>query len=63
MLCTPVMVQAAATGKVEGAATEKTDVGESTDEAVEAPTRSAMAWTRLPMAMAAAPKPTKVVPQ
>ena len=43
MPCTPAMVPVAATGKVETAATEKADVGEGTDEAVKAPTRSAVA--------------------
>ena len=52
-----------ATGKVEATAAEKADVGESTDEAVKAPTRSAVARPRLPMVMAAASKPPKVVPQ
>ena len=32
MPCTPAMVQVAATGKVEATATEKADVGESTNE-------------------------------
>ena len=63
MPCTPEMVQVAATVKVEATATEKADVGESTDEAVEAPTRSVVARPRLRVAMAAAPKPPKVVPQ
>ena len=53
---------AVATGKVEATATEKVDVGESTGEAVKAPTKSVVARPRLPMAMAAAPKPPKVVP-
>ena len=57
------MVQVVATGKVEATAAEKADVGESTDEAVKAPTRSAVARPRLPMVMAAASKPPKVVPQ
>ena len=55
------MVPVAATGKVEAAATEKAHVGERTDEAVEAATRSAVARPRLPLA--AAPKPPKVVPK
>ena len=63
MPCTPVVVQVAATGKVEATATEKADVGESTDGAVEAPARSAVALPRLSMAMEATPKPPKVVPQ
>ena len=42
---------------------EKTDGGESTVEAVEAPTRWVVARPQLPVAMAAAPKPPKVVPQ
>ena len=62
MLCTPVMVQVAATGKWKATETEKADVGKSTDEALEARTRSAAARPRLPMAMAAAPKPPKVRP-
>ena len=63
MPCTPATVPVVATGKVETAATEKADVGESTDEAVEAPTMSAVARPRLPVAMASAPKTSKVVPQ
>ena len=63
MPSTPAMVQVAATGKVEAAATEKAGVEESSDEAVEAPTRSVEAPPRLPVAMAATPKPPKVVPQ
>ena len=62
MPCTPAMVQVAATGKVEAMATEKADVGESTDE-IKAPTRSVVARPRLPVAIAAVPKPPKVVPQ
>ena len=54
---------AMATGKVETATTETLDVGETTDEVVKAPTRSVVARPRLPVAMAAAPKPPKVVPQ
>ena len=52
-----------ATGKVEAAAKEKVDVGDSKVEAAKAPTRSVVARPRLPVAMAAAPKPPKVVPQ
>ena len=64
MLCSPVAVAAVvAAGKVEAAATEMVDVGEITDEAVKAPTRSVVARSRLPMAIAAAPKPPNVVPQ
>ena len=63
MPCTPAMVQVAATGKVEATSTEKADVGESTDEAVKAPTKSLVARPRLPVAMAAGPKPPKLVPQ
>ena len=59
----PAMVQVAATVKVEAAATEKADVVESIDEGVEAPTRSVVARLRLSVAMVAAPKPPKVVPQ
>ena len=60
MPCTPAMVQVAATGKVEATATEKVDVGESTDGAVEAPTKTVVARPRLPVVMAPAPKPPKV---
>ena len=49
-------------GKVEATATEKVDVGDSTDEAVKAQTRTVVARPRLPAAMAAASKPPKVVP-
>ena len=45
-----------------GRGTEKVDLGESTDEAVKAPTRSVVARLRLPVAMAAEPTPPKVVP-
>ena len=45
MPCTPAMAQVAATGKVEAAA-DKAYVGESTDEAVEAATRSAVGGWR-----------------
>ena len=63
MLCSPAAVAAAvATGKVEAAAKKKVDVGGSKDEAVKAPTRTVVARPRLPAAMAAAPKPPKVVP-
>ena len=50
------------TGKVEAAAKENVDVGDSKDEAVKAPTRTVVARPRLPAAMATAPKPPKVVP-
>ena len=53
---------AVATGKVEAAAKEKVDVGDSKDEAVKAPTRAVVARSRLPAAMAVAPKPPKVLP-
>ena len=42
---------------------EKADGGESMVEAVEALTRWVVARPRLPVAIAAAPKPPKVVPQ
>ena len=45
MPCTPAILQVAATGKVEAAA-DKAYVGESTDEAVEAATRSAVGGWR-----------------
>ena len=72
MLSSPVAAAAAlvaaknaaaamATGKVETATTETLDVGETTDEVVKAPTRSVVARPRLPVAMAPAPKPPKVV--
>ena len=52
-----------AAGKAaEAAATKEDDVGESTDEAAKAPTRSVVARPRLPAAIASAPKPPKVVP-
>ena len=51
---------AMAAGKAaEAAATKEDDVGESTDEAAKAPTRSVVARPRLPAAMAAVPKPLK----
>ena len=59
MPCTPAMVEVVATGKVEATATEPADVGEGTDEAVKAPTRSVMARPWVPVAMAGAPKPLK----
>ena len=63
MPCTTATAPVAATGKVKAAATAKADVGEGTDEALEAPTRSVVARPRMPVAMAAAPKPSKVVLQ
>ena len=63
MPCTPVTVLVAATGKVEGTASEIADAGESTDESVEAPTKSVVARPRLSVVMAIAPKLWKVVPQ
>ena len=61
MLCSPPPPPAVATGKVEAAAKEKVEVGDSKDEAAKAPTRSVVAQPRLPAAIAAAPKPPKVV--
>ena len=71
MLCSPAAaaavvaagkaVAAVATGKVEAAATEEVDIGESTDDPVKAPRRSVVARPRLPVAIAAVPKPPKVV--
>ena len=50
-------------GSKSGNATkEKVESRGSTDEAVEAPTRTVVARPRLPAAVAAAPKPPKVVP-
>ena len=48
------------TGKEGGQ--EKADGGENTVEAVEIQTRWSAVRPRLPVAMAAAPKPPKVVP-
>ena len=71
MLCSPAAAAvvaagkaaaAVATGKVEATATEKVDVGDSTDEAVKEPTRTVVARPRLPAAMEAALKPPKVEP-
>ena len=68
MLCSPPppavvaaekAAAAVATGKVEAAAKEKVDVGDSKDEAAKAPTRSVVARPRLLVAMAAAPKPPR----
>ena len=53
---------AAPTGKMEAAAGEKVDVLDSKDEAVKTPTKSEVARPRLPAAMAAPPKPPKVLP-
>ena len=69
MLCSPVVAgvaaekgpAAVATGKVEAAVKEKMDAGDSKDAVVKAPTRTVVAQPRLPAAMAAAPKPPKVV--
>ena len=44
------------------AAKEKVDVGDGKHDEAKAPTRSAVARPRLPVALAAAPKPPKVVP-
>ena len=49
-------------GRVEAAAEEKVDVGHIKDDAAKAPTRSVVARPWLPVAMAPAPKPPKVVP-
>ena len=51
-----------ATGKVEATAMKTVNVGDSTDEAVKAATRTVVDRPRLPAAMIAAPKPPKVVP-
>ena len=66
MLFSPAVAAAAvvAEGKAAAAvvaAKANVDVGDSTDEAAKAPTRSAVARPWLPVAMAAAPKPPKVV--
>ena len=50
------------TGKVEAAEKKKVDVGDCKDAAVQAPTRTVVARSRLPSVMAAAPKPPMVVP-
>ena len=63
MPCTLATVLVVATGKVEGMAKETPDDGANTDEAVEAPTRSVVDRPRLLVAMAAASKSPKVVPQ
>ena len=70
MLCLPVAAVAAAekaaavvpTGTVEAVVKEKVDIRDSNDAAVKAPTRTVATRPRLPAAMAAAPKPSKVVP-
>ena len=72
MLCSPVAAMAVVaakqeaaavpTGKVEVAANEKVYVADSKAEVVKALTRTVVARPRLPEAMAAAPKPPKVVP-
>ena len=53
---------AVAAGKMKMAAEGKVENKGSTDEAVESPTRTVVARPWLPAAMAAAPKPPKVVP-
>ena len=63
MISSPADSASGVDGKDRGAAAETADVGVSTDEAVEARTMSAVARPRLPMVMAAAPKPPKVVYQ
>ena len=50
------------TGKVEAAGKEKVDVWDGKDAAVKVPTRTVVAWPRMPAVMAAAPKPPMVVP-
>ena len=73
MLCSPpsppvvtagkaAVATAVAAEKVETAAKEKVKSKGSTDEAVEAPTRTVAVRPRLPAATAAEPKPPKVVP-
>ena len=69
MLCSPAAavvvaekaVVAVPTEKVEAAAREKEDAGDSKDEAVKASTRTVVAPPQLPAVMATAPKPPKVV--
>ena len=65
MLCSPPATAAVvAAGKAAvavAAAMKKVDVGDSNDEAAKVTSRSVVAWPRLPGAMAAAPKPPKVV--
>ena len=64
VLCTAAATAVAvAVGKVEAVAHIKSDVGDSTDEAVEAPTRTVAAPSRLLVAMKAAPKPPGKVPR
>ena len=62
MLCTAATVTVVA-GKVEAVAEKMADEGDSTDEAVEAPTRTGVARPRLLVAMTAAPKPPAEVLQ
>ena len=70
MLCSPAAAMVATekgpaavpTGKVEAVVKENADVGDGTDAAVKAPTRTVVARPRLPAVMAAAPKPPKMVP-
>ena len=60
MLCPPAA--AVPTGKMEAMVKEKADGGDSKDAAVMAPTSTVVARPRLPAAIAAAPKPPKMVP-
>ena len=70
MLCSPAAAMVAKekgpaavrTGKVEAAEKEEMDVGDGKDAAVKAPTRTVVAWPRLPAVMAAKQKPPMVVP-
>lgn len=57
------VVATAATEKVETAAKEKVERRRSTDAAVGAPTRTCWLDRDCPTAMAASPKPAKVVPR
>ena len=57
-LCTPAAAMAVAAETVEAVAEKMVD---STDEAVEAPTRAVLSRPRLLVAMAAAPKPLAYV--
>ena len=56
-----VAATVAAAAKVEAAGKVEADEGEITEEAVEAPTRAVVPRLRLPVVMAAAPKPPKVI--
>ena len=61
MQCTPATLPAAAAAEVEAAVKVEAHEREIKDKAVEAPMSAMVPRPRLPVAMATAPKPSKVI--